>query len=90
MATLFVLVGAEGMADQLQGVDWAREATKDEHAAFCEGLKLLCKAQLGVTPQDYFTDNTGRPYWLVAVLDNAPAIARERAERFRRVVCLLP
>jgi hypothetical protein len=69
-----------------------REATPDEHTAFRTGLETLCAQQRkegrNVTPSDYFIDGTGRPYWLVAVEDNAPAAARAKAKKYKRCVRL--
>ncbi len=88
MATLFTLVGAEGVSEmqlpneQLPGI---REATPDELKAFQAGL-----AEAGVVFGNFSVDGTGRPYWLIAVEDIAPAQARERAARYKRIGGLFP
>src|SRR5262245_1307207 len=95
MATLFILVGAEGFSemnlhsDRPSEIEGVRLATAEEEAAFRQGLEILCKGQPGVTVSDYYVDGTGRPYWLVAVLENAAEAVRHRAKQYKRVLRLL-
>ena len=89
--TRFILVGAEGMGEmdlKNNPIPGIRAATADEEAAFTKGLEELCRQQENVTPRDYFVDGTGRPYWLVAVGDEAPASAKTKAEKYKRCVRL--
>jgi hypothetical protein len=78
-----VLVAAEGMAE-LEGLDWVRDATEEEVRAYQERHQL--------TEEEYrrvILDRTGRPYWPVAILDNAPEVAVERAVICARVRSLI-
>lgn len=91
MSTLFILIGAEGMGEMnlpnecLPGI---RKATDTEEEAFKTALRPLAREQM-LDVRDYYIDNTGRPYWLVAVEDNAPEAARTKATNFKRAVRLL-
>jgi hypothetical protein len=87
MATLFILIGAEGVAEMGDAPPAGiRLATQEEEVAFCAGL-VLAKEQ-GREAGDYFIDKTGRPYWLIAVEDSAPPEARKKAEKYRRTLRL--
>jgi hypothetical protein len=71
-----IAVGAEGMYE-IQDEDWWRESTELEIAAFesaCRDLirsKRDDKAAMSFRLGELLVDGTGRPYWLVTVLDNA-------------------
>lgn len=78
-----VLVAAEGMAE-LEGLDWVRDATEEEVRAYQKRHQL--------TEEEYrrvIMDRTGRPYWPVTLLDNAPEIAVEKAGTYARVRSLV-
>lgn len=78
-----VLLAAEGMAE-LEGLDWVRDAAEDEVRAYQERHQL--------TQEEYrrvIVDRTGRPYWPVTLLDNAPEIAVEKAATYARVRSLI-
>lgn len=82
-ARRIVLVAAEGMAE-LEGLDWVRDAAEDEVRAYQERHQL--------TQEEYrrvIVDRTGRPYWPVTLLDNAPEIAVEKAATYARVRSLI-
>jgi hypothetical protein len=71
-----LLVGAEGCAET-QGCDWIREATPEAAEAY------------KVVPE-YTVDGTGRPYFLMTVLDNAPPEVLAHVKKFRRVLRVTP
>lgn len=79
IATL--LVGAEGMAE-IAHESWHRPATEEERLAFiaqkCQGDEQLFR--------DSLVDGTGRPYWLLTILGNAPAEVQVKAEHYARCV----
>jgi len=82
-----VLLSAEGMAE-LQDAEWVRDATEDEVKAFQERHNL--------TEDEYrevVVDKTGRPYWLVTLLEGAPEVAAEvaaeKASTYARVRSLV-
>jgi hypothetical protein len=79
IATL--LVGAEGAAE-IAVESWQRGATEEERLAFvaekCSGDEQLFRNSL--------VDETGRPYWLLTVLDNAPAEVQTKAKRYARCI----
>lgn len=95
-ATLLILVGAEGVAelklDQDGAVPGVRKANEEEIAAFRESLEPLVKEQrekgMNVSVSNYFVDGMGRPYWVLALDDDAPPAFREKAEKFKRVMRL--
>jgi len=78
---LFIMVGAEGCAET-EGCDWVRSATPEEEQAFRTACGDERYHELGI-------DGMGRPYWLKAVLPNAPEEARKRASEYKRVLRLL-
>ena len=88
-----LLVGAEGCSETTDD-EWLRDATPDERQLFLEHCRQMirqAKGEAGLKGFDFteFTvDGTGRPYWLKAILDvpSTPAIAREKAARFSRVL----
>lgn len=77
IATL--LVGAEGVAE-IVDEPWQRQATEEERRAFvasqCKGDEQLYRKSL--------MDATGRPYWLLTILENAPDYVQEKAKRVAR------
>lgn len=64
------LVAAEGVAD-LNGVAWARRATREESLAFQAN-----------NPNAPWVDRTGRPYWLVAIYEDAPPEVLVKVSKF--------
>ena len=78
-----VLLAAEGMAE-VEGAEWLRDATDEERLAFSQRHDLS---------DDQFRrliiDHTGRPYWLVTLLQNAPEIAKQKAATYARVRSLI-
>jgi len=78
-----VLLAAEGMAE-IQDQPWVRDATEAEMEAFRERHKLT-RDEL----RELMVDKTGRPYWMVTLSDDAPEIARRKAEEFVRVRSLV-
>lgn len=81
IATL--LLGAEGVADELPHLIWAREATDDEVAA--AEFRLI---QHHILPHRLTIDATGRPYCWVSVLANAPARVQARVAHNVRMLRL--
>jgi hypothetical protein len=81
IATL--LVGAEGTAET-EGEPWIRPATAEEQRAFIE---QACKGDEGLY-RDSLVDGTGRPYFLLTVLDNAPESVQAKAKRCARCLRL--
>ena len=77
IATL--LVGAEGVAE-IADEPWQRQATEEERMAFvasqCKGDEQLYRKSL--------MDSTGRPYWLLTILNTAPAYVQNKARRVAR------
>ncbi len=71
-----LLVGAEGCAEA-EGAEWLREATDEEAKQFA-----------AENPKVANIDGIGRPYFLMTVLDSAPADVLERAKRNLRVLRL--
>ena len=86
-------VGAEGMSE-IQGQDWWRESSKSERAAFEQACRQSIRRKCGDRDAEKFklstllVDGTGRPYWIVSVLANAPEVAQEKARTYSR--CLRP
>ncbi len=80
---LTVLLGAEGMSE-LQGTEWLREASKAERQSFLHRHGLTETQYREIT-----VDGIGRPYWLVTLLENAPAQAQAKATQFARIRRLL-
>ena len=78
-----VLLAAEGMAE-LDGVDWLRDASEEERTAFRQHHHLSEDEYRGI-----IIDRTGRPYWLVTLLENAPEIAKRKAATYARVRSLI-
>ena len=83
IAPKVVLLAAEGMAE-LEGEPWIRDATEHEMEAFVERHKLT-RDEL----RELMVDKTGRPYWMVRLSDDAPEIARRKAEECVRVRSLV-
>jgi hypothetical protein len=83
----FVLVGAEGAAEiEKEGTPGIRQATREEIEAWAHGWRA---AHPPTDLQSIFIDGTGRPYWLMAVADDAPEPVKIRAVKFSRVLYLL-
>ena len=80
MKQVTLLLGAEGCSE-LQEEPWLREATQEERDAF--------EVEVG---RDFMRgasrDGTGRPYFLMTVLDSAPADILEAANSKTRAVRL--
>jgi hypothetical protein len=78
-----VLVGAEGAAE-VESEGWVRPATDEEKQAFI--------AQAFASDDERYraaaVDRTGRPYFLLTVLSNAPKKALEKAHGFARYLRL--
>ncbi len=81
IATL--LVGAEGAAET-DDQPWIRPATTEEQRAFVE---RACKGDQGLY-RNSLIDGTGRPYFLLTVLDKAPASVQAKAKRYARCLRL--
>jgi hypothetical protein len=83
---LTVAVGAEGCVEiqNYDGTypDWVRDATPEEAKAWHDVQKKL-KRPIGLI------DQTGRSYYLLTVLDNAPKRAKHKAANYVRVKYLL-
>jgi hypothetical protein len=83
---LTIAVGAEGCVEiqNLDGTypDWLRPATGEEAHAWYE---LQKKQKYPVS----LIDQTGRPYYLVTLLNNAPKRAKYKAAHYFRVKRLL-
>lgn len=78
-----LLVGAEGVAE-IDGLPWVREATNQERQAFIEQV-------LDGDVERYrnsTVDRTGRPYFLVTILADAPSDIQEKAKRCVRCLRL--
>jgi hypothetical protein len=75
-----LFLGAEGTMEA-EAVDWAREATPAEAAAF---KKRLDRDDF----DELYYDKTGRPYWLIVVTSDAPADIWNRASSHLRMVRL--
>ena len=85
-----VLLGAEGCSET-QDENWLRDSTEEEQTLFIDHYTKLMAEKGDVFDLQRFTvDNTCRPYWFKTVLDveNLPKIAREKAEKYSRVVRL--
>jgi hypothetical protein len=74
----YVLLGAEGVSEADKA--WIREVNDKE-----EARTVLSSQRLG---DGVFLDGTNRPYFLVEVLDSAPAHVLTRAKIKTRVVRL--
>lgn len=79
VATLFV--GAEGVAE-IADKPWQRRATEEERLAF---VAEKCGNHEQVF-ENSLVDGIGRPYWLLTILDTAPAHVQEKARKFARCV----
>jgi len=86
-----LLVGAEGCMEA-EGAPWLRDASEVEKVLFEKGIAQRC-AEGGhpFNVRDLYVDGIGRPYWLKAVVEHPelPRDARERAERYSRVLRLV-
>jgi hypothetical protein len=84
------LLGAEGCSEA-EGLSWVREATPQETDALV--LRILAPYQ-GADPapraSDLFVDKTGRPYWAMALLPEAPPDVWARLGTAQRAVHLYP
>lgn len=88
-----LLIGAEGCSET-DDEAWLRDATSEERQLFIDFCRQMVKQSKGEAASHSFdfanftVDGTGRPYWLKAVLDHSsiPALAREKAARFTRVL----
>ena len=88
-----LLVAAEGCSET-SGEVWLREATNEEQALFVSHCRSLLQKTKGQRCADSFefgdlaVDGSGRPYWLMAVLDHpaTPTMAREKAAKYTRVL----
>ncbi len=81
------LVAAEGVAE-LEGEDWVRESTEDEKALFLEEVhKTIPKARF----DEFAMDRTGRPYWLMTILETpqTPSYVRDKIQKYQRVRTLV-
>lgn len=78
-----VLVGAEGAAEIAREA-WQRPATEEERRQFindrCKGDEQLFNNSL--------VDGTGRPYWLLTILETAPESVQAKARQYARCVRL--
>ncbi len=81
IATL--LVGAEGAAE-IDGLPWVREATDDERQAFIERVLDGDEERY----RNSTVDRTGRPYFLLTILADAPADIQAKAQRCVRCLRL--
>lgn len=81
IATL--LVGAEGAAE-IDGQPWARPATDEEKAAF---LQFSCGENEDIYRRS-LTDKTGRPYFLLTILESAPEEIQVKARSYCRCLRL--
>ncbi len=81
--TVSILVGAEGAAE-IANETWQRQATDEEQRQFiidqCHGDEQQFKSLL--------IDGTGRPYWLLTILEMAPPAIHEKARNYVRCVRL--
>ncbi len=81
---LLVLLGAEGYSETA-GQPWLRDATDDDWITFGRRVEAHSKAiDAGVT--EILLDGTGRPYFLVAVLPDAPESVRKLARGHLRLL----
>jgi len=89
MYTCFL--GAEGCSEA-EGLDWVRPATEEE-------VDALLNSRLGkeegsrekkALHDALSLDRTGRPYWPMTFLEEAPEEAKTRAQTFSRMVHLFP
>jgi len=88
-----LLIGAEGCSETA-GETWLREATDDEKCLFIEHFRKMIAQAKGKQQAECFklsditVDSSGRPYWLMAILDHpaTPEIAREKAAKYTRAV----
>lgn len=78
-----LLVGAEGVAE-IDGLSWVREATDDEREVL---VKRVFKGNRGKY-RAALVDSTGRPYFLLTVLADAPAEVQAKAQRCVRCLRL--
>ncbi len=103
-APVTCLLGAEGVAET-EGQPWVRPATEEEVAEFRESLlsaflprsqecRRLHAEELAQREdriwRDVQIDSTGRPYFPVTVLSDAPQEAWEAASQHIRLLRLLP
>lgn len=68
---MFFLIGAEG-AQEIQLEPWQREATAYELGKHMDALRIA-----DATATDLTRDGTGRPYFLIAILPDAPPYIRD-------------
>lgn len=81
IATL--LVGAEGAAE-LEGQSWVRDATDDERQAFIERVLDGDEERY----RNSTVDRTGRPYFLLTILADAPSDIQAKAKQCVRCLRL--
>jgi len=88
-----ILIGAEGCSE-VADEEWLRDATSEERQLFINHCREMVRHNKGDKAANafdfvnYTVDGTGRPYWLKAVLGlpSTPALAREKAARFTRIL----
>lgn len=81
---VLILLGAEGVME-VEGVPWIRDTSPDELETFKEQHRLSA-----VDFEELCIDETGRPYFLMALLHDAPAQVRTRAQGACRLRRLYP
>lgn len=78
-----LLVGAEGAAE-IDGLSWVRDATDEERQAFIERVLDGDEERY----RNSIVDGTGRPYFLMTVMADAPADIQAKANRCVRCLRL--
>jgi len=78
-----LLVGAEGAAE-IEGQSWVREATEQERQEFIERVLNGDEERY----RNSTVDGTGRPYFLLTILADAPADIQAKAQRCVRCLRL--
>jgi len=86
-----LLLGAEGCSE-LSEQPFIREATEEEKEAFYLKVQEYAEEHgpksLRKDPKEANVDNTGRPYWVKVITDDAPEQLRKAAENVMRCVRL--
>lgn len=78
-----LLIGAEGTAE-IDGLPWVREATDKERQAFIERVLDGDEERY----RNSTVDRTGRPYFLLTILADAPIEIQAKAKRCVRCLRL--
>lgn len=81
-----LLLGAEGCSET-EDQDWIREATPKEAQTF--GEEFAAKNPL-TDLRDIWIDRTGRPYFLMVILEHAPEEIKKQASLVLRTLRLMP